>query len=226
MILAADDWKGALDEVTAQVKGKMVTIEVLDRAIGDQPEVERLPFNYAAYDTKDDVAIVVVDDDDARYPLVLRHMVWRPVEITVSTDFPEPAVRIVEQDGTTMPVTFHAPAEPIASRATADGTRPGTVQAAAGSYSLTRPATRGDRDVRGHLSTCLRIISHRLVATDRGDEDRHLVLIVSDDSGAGVGHAGGSPPPTATGVRLRAAGYSPEQRVPAGFAVAPRCVGR
>lgn len=105
--MAAGDWKNALDELTAQVKGKVVTIEVLDRTIGDQPEVERLPFNYAAYDSKDDVAIVAVGGNDARYPVVLRHMVWRPVEINVATDLPAPALRIVEQDGTVTLVTFH-----------------------------------------------------------------------------------------------------------------------
>ncbi|WP_285639587.1 DUF5335 family protein [Lentzea sp. NBRC 102530] len=51
--MAAAEWKDVLEELTTQVKGKVVTIEVLDRAIGDQPEAERLPFDYAAYDTKD-----------------------------------------------------------------------------------------------------------------------------------------------------------------------------
>jgi hypothetical protein len=105
--MAGSEWKDALDALTSECKGRTVTIEVLDQTLGDQHEVERLPFSYAAYDPKDDVAIIAVGGDSPRFPVVLRHMVSHPVEITVATDLPEPAVRIVETDGTTTLVTFH-----------------------------------------------------------------------------------------------------------------------
>jgi hypothetical protein len=105
--MAGSEWKDALDGLTAQCKGRSVTIEVIDEEVGHQPEVERLPFSYATYDPKDDVAIVAVGGDDLRYPVVLRHMVSHPAQIDVATDLPEPAVRIVETDGTVTLVTFY-----------------------------------------------------------------------------------------------------------------------
>ncbi|MEU0878120.1 DUF5335 family protein [Lentzea sp. NPDC005914] len=101
--MSGEDWKDALDELTAQAKGKVVTIEVLDREFGDQHEVERLPFVYATYDPKDDVTIIAVGGT-ARYPVVLRHMVWRPDEIDVADG---PVLRVLEPDGTTTLATFY-----------------------------------------------------------------------------------------------------------------------
>ncbi|MEU2231477.1 DUF5335 family protein [Streptomyces vietnamensis] len=100
-------WVTALEELTEAQGGQLVSIEVLDMAIGHQYEAERLPFSYLTYDPKDDVVIVAVGGDSPRYPVVLRHMVRHPREIDVSTvGVPEPAVRVVDQDGAATLITF------------------------------------------------------------------------------------------------------------------------
>ena len=93
-------WVEQLDRLTKERAGQQVTIEILDPTYGDQPGAERLPFAYASYDPKDDVVVVAVGGgNSAKYPVVLRHMVWHPTELDVDND--AGAVRIVDADGTT-----------------------------------------------------------------------------------------------------------------------------
>jgi hypothetical protein len=102
------EWRSALDQLTADHEGENVTIELLDPGVGHQHEAEQLPFVYINYDPKDDVVISAVGGKSAKYPVVLRHMVWHPSEVDLAVeDVPEAAVRIVEPDGTTTLVTFH-----------------------------------------------------------------------------------------------------------------------
>lgn len=104
------EWQRALDEFDAEHQGERVTIEVLDESIGHQYEAERLPFSSLSYDPKDDMVIVAVGGDPPRYPVVMRHMVAHPREVQVTTrDIPEPAVRLVDQDGSVTLITFYAP---------------------------------------------------------------------------------------------------------------------
>ncbi len=100
-------WVEGLDRLTKDREGQDVTIEVLNRAFGDQKEAERLPFAYTSYDPKDDVVVVAVGGRSSSYPAVLRHMVPRPSEVDIDLD--AGAFRAVEQDGTTTIVTFFPP---------------------------------------------------------------------------------------------------------------------
>ncbi|MCW7940934.1 hypothetical protein AAW14_02350 [Streptomyces hygroscopicus] len=101
-------WQTALDEITQEHEGELVTIEILDPEIGHQHEAERLPFAYEAYDPKDDVVVVAVGGQSSRYPVVLRHMVQNPREIDVApSDIAEPTIRIVDKDGTATLITFY-----------------------------------------------------------------------------------------------------------------------
>jgi hypothetical protein len=50
-------------------------------AYGNEPEAERLPFAYAAYDPRDNVVIIAVGGNTPRYPVVLRHLIWHPTEV-------------------------------------------------------------------------------------------------------------------------------------------------
>jgi uncharacterized protein DUF5335 len=52
-------WQSELDRLTWQHEGDYVTIEVMDASLGDQVEVERLPFAYATYDHKADTVVVL-----------------------------------------------------------------------------------------------------------------------------------------------------------------------
>ncbi|MET9176406.1 DUF5335 family protein [Streptomyces misionensis] len=104
-------WRSMLDEVTDAHSGELVTIEVVGPSIGSQHEAERLPFSYLTYDPKDDVVVVAVGGQSARYPVVLRHMVPHPKEVDVSTpDAAEAAVRVVDPEDTATLITFF-PAE-------------------------------------------------------------------------------------------------------------------
>ena len=96
-------WAAALDELTRKHEGDLVTIELLDSTYGANEEVERLPFTYASYDDRDDVVIVAVGGRSARHPVVLRHMVWHPSEVSVA----DGAMRVVDGEGTATVVTFH-----------------------------------------------------------------------------------------------------------------------
>ena len=98
------DWASLMDQVTKEHQGEDVAIDILDRTYGDSPEVDRLPFEYAAYDDKDDVAFVVVGGNSPRLPVALRHMVEHPSELTVTQD--PPALRLVDRDGTATIVSF------------------------------------------------------------------------------------------------------------------------
>ena len=100
-------WRSALAQLTADHEGAHVTIEVLDPVVGHQHEVERLPFSYIDYDPRDDVVIVAVGGSSPQYPVVLRHMVWHPIEVDIAVEeVSEPAVRTVELDGTATLVIF------------------------------------------------------------------------------------------------------------------------
>ena len=109
---ARDEWAQSLDQLTKDREGDLVTIDVVDPAIGDQEEVERLPFTYANYDWKDNVVVVAVGGNTARYPVVLRHIVSEPVEVTIS-ELPGDgaAVRIVDDEGTVTLVSLYRPTE-------------------------------------------------------------------------------------------------------------------
>ncbi|HEY0449172.1 DUF5335 family protein [Actinophytocola sp.] len=105
--LNRNEWLAAFDRMTSDHEGDEVTIEVLDPTIGYEPEAERMPFSYLNYDPKDDVVIVAVGGRTPRYPVVLRHIVYRPSRVDIAVDeVPQPAVRVVEEDGTTTLVTF------------------------------------------------------------------------------------------------------------------------
>jgi hypothetical protein len=97
-------WASLLDRLTKDHEGDYVTIEVLDPTYGDNTEAERLPFQYAAYDRKDDVAFVVVGGKTPQYPVALRHMVPHPTDVSTTAD--PPAVRVVDPEGTTTVVSF------------------------------------------------------------------------------------------------------------------------
>jgi hypothetical protein len=100
-------WVSQLEQLTKDREGEYVTIEILDRAYGDEVEAERLPFAYAAYDPKDDVVVIAVGGNTAKYPVALRHMIWHPTEVAVDADIG--ALKVVEKDGTTTITSFHRP---------------------------------------------------------------------------------------------------------------------
>jgi hypothetical protein len=108
--LAADSrqWGQLLDRLSRDHEGDRVTIERLepDRnvpgAFGDQAEALRLPFTYASYDPRDNVVVVAVGGTTATFPVVLRHLIWKPAQLHPD----KAAFRVVDGDGIATVVTF------------------------------------------------------------------------------------------------------------------------
>ena len=96
------EWATLLNRLTKDHEGELITIELLDPTYGDLREAERLPFAYASYDPRDDVVVVAVGGAPPRYPVVLRHMIWRPTEVSVS----DAAAKVVDAEGTATVMSF------------------------------------------------------------------------------------------------------------------------
>ena len=103
-------WTRLLDRFTEDHEGEYVTIELFDPEEGlHGHEAERLPFNYANYDYKDDVAIVAVGGATPQYPVVLRHLVYHPTDVSIATGAAAGAAfQVIDPDGTTTIATFFA----------------------------------------------------------------------------------------------------------------------
>jgi hypothetical protein len=108
MAIDRSQWAERLDAVTRDHEGDEVTIEVLDKDWGDAHEAERMPFTYVTYDRRDDVVVIGVGGSSAAWPVLLRHMVWHPVEVALDTIGDEAMLRVAEQDGTVTLVTIRA----------------------------------------------------------------------------------------------------------------------
>lgn len=108
------EWAAVLDRVTKRHQGELVTIELLDPTYGDMHEAERLPFAYVAYDPRDDVVIVAVGGESSRYPVILRHIINHPTEVSTAEERAAgAAIRVIDAEGTPTLVTFFP--EPAAS---------------------------------------------------------------------------------------------------------------
>jgi hypothetical protein len=100
------EWTRLADRLTLEYRGYDVTVEVLDREIGDNPMVDRLPFDNITYDYKDDVAVVAADRAEDREDVALRHMVNHPQEFVVDLIPEGAAVKITDETGTTTLVSL------------------------------------------------------------------------------------------------------------------------
>jgi hypothetical protein len=103
------EWTKLTDRLSAGYAGYDVTIEVLDPEIGDNPMVERLPFDNITYDHKDDVLVVAVGGKDQRYPVVLRHLIHHLRELVVDQNPQGAALKVTDESGTTTLVSLLRP---------------------------------------------------------------------------------------------------------------------
>jgi hypothetical protein len=103
------EWETALDRLTEQHDGDYVTIEVVDPSLGEQLEVERLPFRYAAYDRRADTVVIAVGGTTARYPVVLRHLIANPVTVTIDPAAEPSTLVIGDKEDTSTLITFYKP---------------------------------------------------------------------------------------------------------------------
>ena len=100
MTIDRSQWVEQLDAVTREHEGDEITIEVLDKDWGDAHEAQRMPFSYVSYDKKDDVVIIGVGGSSAAWPVLLRHMVWHPTEVSLAVVGDATVLRSTEPDGT------------------------------------------------------------------------------------------------------------------------------
>ncbi|MCW2530969.1 MAG: hypothetical protein JWP62_539 [Blastococcus sp.] len=100
------EWTKLSDRLTAEYQGYDVTVEVLDPEVGDNPMVDRMPFDNITYDHKDDVAVVAAARDPEREDVALRHMVNHPQEFVVDLIPEGAAVKITDNTGTTTLVSL------------------------------------------------------------------------------------------------------------------------
>ena len=100
------EWTRLTDRLSAEYAGYEVTVEVVDPELGDNPMVERLPFDNVTYDDKDDVLVVAVGGKDQRYPVVLRHLVHHPRELVVDQMAQGAALKVTDESGTTTLVSL------------------------------------------------------------------------------------------------------------------------
>jgi hypothetical protein len=96
------EWAPVLDRFTREHAGDQVTIELLDPTYGDLDQAQRLPFAYANFDPRDDVVVVAVGGTSPRLPVVLRHMIWKPTEVSAV----DTALRVIDSEGTATLVNF------------------------------------------------------------------------------------------------------------------------
>lgn len=105
------EWARMLDRLSREHGGQLVTIELLDAAYGDQYEAERLPFTSATYDRKDDAVVVTVGGGSPQYPVVLRHIITHPTDVSAAETTAGAAFRVTAADGVATLVRFF-PATP------------------------------------------------------------------------------------------------------------------
>lgn len=107
-----EEWTALADRLSADHRGHDVTIEVLDAEGGDNPMVERLPFDSIIVDSKADMVIVSVGGGSRRYPVVLRHLISHPREMLFDLTHRGAALKITDASGTTTLVSLIRREEP------------------------------------------------------------------------------------------------------------------
>jgi hypothetical protein len=110
-MLAPDIWDEALEDFTKIHQGDAATIEIVDQTLGDQVEAsEVLPLAYVEYDRQDDVVVVALGGQTARFPVVLRRIIEHPQKVFISPPRPSPteAIAIADRGGTATLVTLRA----------------------------------------------------------------------------------------------------------------------
>jgi hypothetical protein len=108
-VISAQDrteWTRLTERLTGEYRGYDVTIEVLDPKAGDNPLVDRLPFDNFTYDHKDDVAVVAAARAPDSDHVAFRHLVNHPQEFVVDLIPEGAAVKITDSTGATTLVSL------------------------------------------------------------------------------------------------------------------------
>ena len=107
--LPRSSWESALESLSKEHDGDLVTIETPALDLGDQLEAERLPLAYLEYDRHDDAVSAAVGGRDGKYPVVLRHVIEHPSKVFVATTGSDGALalEVIAADGLQTIITLH-----------------------------------------------------------------------------------------------------------------------
>lgn len=110
--LETNEWVEQLDSLNERSAGALVTIEVMSEQLGDQTDVQRLPLQTIGYDPKESILEIAVGGRGLRYPVLLRHFISDPQEISVEEENSAPsAVLVKDASGTRTLIRFFAASE-------------------------------------------------------------------------------------------------------------------
>jgi Family of unknown function (DUF5335) len=100
--LAKAEWKAYFDRMSKPLGGRLAEIEIASLTLGHQVEANWLPLIGIAYDPKDDIVEIAVDQLD--------HMIQKPREIAVE-EGPDglASVEITDSDGVMQIVKLRSP---------------------------------------------------------------------------------------------------------------------
>lgn len=77
------DWKPFFDAVSKAVEGRLVELEIVGEAIGDQELGSRLNLSGISYDPHDDALYVAIEDGPSEH---FEHAISNPREIQIEID--------------------------------------------------------------------------------------------------------------------------------------------
>jgi hypothetical protein len=111
--LDANRWAEYFDSMAPNLEGLHVTIEIMSDELGDQTEAEQLPLQTIGYDHRDDVLEIAVGGRGLRYPVVLRHFISSPQQITIeeSSGSTPSAILVTDASGVRTLIRLFEPTE-------------------------------------------------------------------------------------------------------------------
>ncbi len=99
-----EQWRSFLDDFSKKHQGEKVSVEVLDRDLGPQREVENLPFVGISADEKagEHVIAVMVGEQPSRHE---EHLINNPAHVRIA-EGKKPSIEIEPSDGPKTIVQF------------------------------------------------------------------------------------------------------------------------
>jgi hypothetical protein len=95
-------WHSFLQLLSQTLQGKRADIQIVSVRLGNQVEVERLPFLGIAYDSKNDLIEITLEG--------MEHLIHRPERITIKGDgLMVSAIEIVDGEKTQQILRLHDP---------------------------------------------------------------------------------------------------------------------
>jgi hypothetical protein len=108
MLIEQHEWTDFLAELSRQVMGWEVAIEVMSDELGDQIEVSRAALNEVTFDPREGFAVAV-----GEHAQLLRHVIARPERLEVTEEAGIPLALLVQEADGTRTLLRLMPPEPL-----------------------------------------------------------------------------------------------------------------